>query len=508
MLCFNALISLTLILSVNPSTAIEKTKVYGRKGGSITLLVNQQPMGKVTSIIWKHNKDKAAEWFEEDGVLTPTYYLNYVNVTNLDMETWSLTISDLQPKFMGEYSAEVNNKDPSQSWDLIILAAVRKPAINFKDVCNVTSCTLTCEGETSQKLRWYDADGRQISSDSMITVQKKDQDMEYTCQLSNEVSNATSSVKVPRLGDPSSNSAGLAVGIALLLIIIIAIAFILLFTFFRCKSTPGGKRRRTPQEIRNLWAFMPCIDAGTGTGTDAEKGDDENLPMITPKPDTTEDAGKQPAEKPEVEAVPDSQPTKDSAPQTVNNHTAEKPGDEHASPETPSNNKEDTKEDAGTQPAEKPEEAVPDSQPTKDSAPQTVNNHTAEKPGDEHASPETPSNNKEDTKEDAGTQPAEKPEEAVPDSQPTKDSAPQTVNNHTAEKPGDEHASPETPSNNKEDTTEDAGKQPAEKPEVDAVPDSQPTKDSAPQTVNNHTAEKPGDEHGSPETPSNNKEAV
>ncbi|XP_062389461.1 T-lymphocyte surface antigen Ly-9-like isoform X2 [Sardina pilchardus] len=191
-----------LVLILQPVySSITKTKVYGLKGGSIKLLVNSLPMAKVTSIIWKHNKDKAAEWFEEDGESTPTYYLNYVDVTNLDMETWSLTISDLQPKFMGEYSAEVNNKDPSQSWDLIILEAVRKPTINkdFNSVCNTTSCTLTCEGAASQKLIWYDAGGQNISSDSTITVQRKDQDMEYTCQLSNEVSNATSSVKVPRL---------------------------------------------------------------------------------------------------------------------------------------------------------------------------------------------------------------------------------------------------------------------------------------------------------------------
>ena len=79
----------------------------------------KQVTEKVSAIIWKYNKNKVAEWFEKDDV--PTYFDIFESVTTLDMQTWALNISNLQPHFSGKYSAEVNNKDPTQSADVVHL---------------------------------------------------------------------------------------------------------------------------------------------------------------------------------------------------------------------------------------------------------------------------------------------------------------------------------------------------------------------------------------------------
>ena len=82
------------------------------------LQVEQVPE-KVSSIIWKHNQDKAAEWFE--GHAAPTCYNMFTSVTTLDTHTWALNISNLHPHFSGKYSAEFNNKDSSQFVNLNVL---------------------------------------------------------------------------------------------------------------------------------------------------------------------------------------------------------------------------------------------------------------------------------------------------------------------------------------------------------------------------------------------------
>ena len=83
------------------------------------MLKAEEVTEKVTSIIWKHNKDKAAEWFEGDDA--PNYYIKFKSVATLDTQTWTLNISNLQPHFSGTYSAEVNNKDPTQFVTLTVL---------------------------------------------------------------------------------------------------------------------------------------------------------------------------------------------------------------------------------------------------------------------------------------------------------------------------------------------------------------------------------------------------
>ena len=103
---------------ISTTFTISEDKVFVLTGGSIVL--QAEPVTeKVTSIIWKHEKDKAAEWFEGDDV--PLIFDKFTPVATLNTQTWALHISKLQTRFSGNYSAEVNNKDPTQFLTLTVL---------------------------------------------------------------------------------------------------------------------------------------------------------------------------------------------------------------------------------------------------------------------------------------------------------------------------------------------------------------------------------------------------
>ena len=113
---------------ISTTFTISEDKVFVLRGGSIMLQADK--VTRVSSIIWKHNKNKAAEWFEKDDV--PTYFDIFESVTTLDMQTWALNISNLQPHFSGKYSAEVNNKDPTTFVTLTVIGECSWKLFLFK----------------------------------------------------------------------------------------------------------------------------------------------------------------------------------------------------------------------------------------------------------------------------------------------------------------------------------------------------------------------------------------
>ncbi|XP_076119548.1 uncharacterized protein LOC143100347 isoform X9 [Alosa pseudoharengus] len=227
MLCLVLAINLLLIL-INPSsTDISNTNVYGAKGKSIELKVEKQPGGaKIRSIIWKHGKDKAAEWFEEDQEPPIKFGIFKTPSTSLDQDEWSLIISDLQSIFSGVYSAEVNNKDPTQSVTLTVIEAVSKPEVTKECIPESTNCTLTCKGtgDGPTLYSWNDNNYGPV-----LTVKSEDQDVLYTCNFSNPVSWETNSVSVPRTITTSASTTGgiiAAVILFFLFLLVLAVVFL------------------------------------------------------------------------------------------------------------------------------------------------------------------------------------------------------------------------------------------------------------------------------------------
>lgn len=87
-------------------------------GGSVQL-VGEVPSVPVDSVLWKWNKNKVVEW--DKGDQEPSYYSIFKNKAKLNMVTWALTISDLQPGFNGRYALSFNDVLTSKSYQLVVL---------------------------------------------------------------------------------------------------------------------------------------------------------------------------------------------------------------------------------------------------------------------------------------------------------------------------------------------------------------------------------------------------
>ncbi|XP_062389489.1 uncharacterized protein LOC134077867 isoform X2 [Sardina pilchardus] len=203
--------------------------IFGRKGGSITFSPEQVTKGtKVTAIIWKHNKDKAAEWYEEDKEEITVFNI-FTSSATLNNQTWALTISNLQPHFNGTYSVEVNNKDTDLRMKLIVLNPVKEP--NITTDCNSTSCTLTCEGEDSEHAQYSWTGRGSRSSGHIWTVERRAG--VYICNFSNPVSWEIRSIS---LTDDLPWGI-IAIGIAGIVLIAVFIAIVLRIHRFRKNRT-------------------------------------------------------------------------------------------------------------------------------------------------------------------------------------------------------------------------------------------------------------------------------
>nr|XP_029541374.1 uncharacterized protein LOC115144456 [Oncorhynchus nerka] len=148
----------------------------------------------ITSILWKHGKNKVAEWYKDYGL---DIYGTFINRTTLDQTTGELRISGLMKTDSGVYSVEFNSKLLDKTYTLSVIKAVPKPTIT--SFCNAkqTSCTLTCEGDTTDAepvtYSWKVGEGPWVVGGKLLIVSKSHtgnstNSYKYTCKLNNTVS--------------------------------------------------------------------------------------------------------------------------------------------------------------------------------------------------------------------------------------------------------------------------------------------------------------------------------
>uniref|UniRef100_A0A4W5NTX8 Immunoglobulin V-set domain-containing protein n=1 Tax=Hucho hucho TaxID=62062 RepID=A0A4W5NTX8_9TELE len=122
--------------------------LYHKVGGELVLKPDKSTVpDSITSILWKHGKNKVAEWDKDFGGLD--IYAAFINRTTLDQTTGELRISGLMTTDRGVYSVEFNSKLLDKTYKLSVIKAVPKPTITSSCNANKTSCTLTCEGNTT-----------------------------------------------------------------------------------------------------------------------------------------------------------------------------------------------------------------------------------------------------------------------------------------------------------------------------------------------------------------------
>ncbi|XP_063068915.1 SLAM family member 8-like [Engraulis encrasicolus] len=176
-------IPLILVISAI-SSAQTVTK---KKMGDFVVLEPGNKPDTLNSIVWKHGEDRAAEWYEGDPDVS--YYRIFNGGSVLNRSTCSLTINNLDKRFNGAYTAEINGLNPTKSEKLEVLDPVSTVTISLDRDCDddeSDNCTLTCKGtgDGPLKYKWTPS----LSSASVVMVPKGEKDTEYACEVSNPVS--------------------------------------------------------------------------------------------------------------------------------------------------------------------------------------------------------------------------------------------------------------------------------------------------------------------------------
>ncbi|XP_021464211.2 uncharacterized protein LOC110527331 isoform X3 [Oncorhynchus mykiss] len=200
--------------------------LYHEVGGKLVLTPDKSTVtDPITSILWKHGKNKVAEWDKDFGGLD--IYAAFKERTTLDQTTGELKISGLMKTDSGVYSVEFNSKLLDKTYTLSVIKAVPKPKITSSCNANQTSCTLTCEGDTTDAepvtYRWKVAEGAWEVGVKQFNVFKSDTGQsnngyKYICKLNNAVigEGKVSEPVGEVFGPEPSNTSTIVVGVVIL----------------------------------------------------------------------------------------------------------------------------------------------------------------------------------------------------------------------------------------------------------------------------------------------------
>ncbi|XP_064825993.1 uncharacterized protein LOC135542746 isoform X2 [Oncorhynchus masou masou] len=210
--------------------------LYHEVGGELVLTPDKSTVtDPITSILWKHGKNKVAEWDKDFGGLD--IYADFKSRTTLNQTTGELRISGLMKTDSGVYSVELNSKLLDKTYTLFVIKAVPKPKITSSCNANQTSCTLTCEGDTTDAepvtYRWKVAEGAWEVGVEQFNVFNSDTGQstngyKYICKLNNAVS-GEGKVSEPVgevFGPEPSNTSTIVVGVVILVLAAVITGFL------------------------------------------------------------------------------------------------------------------------------------------------------------------------------------------------------------------------------------------------------------------------------------------
>uniref|UniRef100_A0AAZ3NZL9 Ig-like domain-containing protein n=1 Tax=Oncorhynchus tshawytscha TaxID=74940 RepID=A0AAZ3NZL9_ONCTS len=208
--------------------------LYLKVGGELVLTPDKSTVpDSIISVLWKHGKNKVAEWDQGFGGLD--IYASFKERTTLDNTTGELRISGLKNTDSGVYSVEFNSKLLDKTYKLSVIKAVPKPTITSSCNPDKTSCTLTCEGDTTDAepvtYSWKKGERAWEDLDKQLSVSKSTNGIKYTCKLSNAVSSQVSEPVGEVFGSEHS-SIGVVVALVVVAIVAFAVIIVLLLLFF------------------------------------------------------------------------------------------------------------------------------------------------------------------------------------------------------------------------------------------------------------------------------------
>ncbi|XP_038854202.1 uncharacterized protein LOC120051418 isoform X1 [Salvelinus namaycush] len=219
-------------------------------GGELVLTPDKSTVpDPITSILWKHGRNKVAEWDKGFGL---DIYGTFKERTTLDQTTGELTISGLMKTDSGVYSVEFNSKLLDKTYTLSVIKAVPKPTITSSCNANKTSCTLTCEGDTTDAepvtYSWKVGEGAWEVVGKQLIVSKSDtgkstNGYKYICKLKNYV-RGEGEVSEP-IGqvfgsEPSEIDGGVVGGVVITIVALVAIVITVWLVWKKMKAAEAS----------------------------------------------------------------------------------------------------------------------------------------------------------------------------------------------------------------------------------------------------------------------------
>ncbi|XP_028847945.1 CD48 antigen-like isoform X1 [Denticeps clupeoides] len=265
------------------------------KGESVTF-TGVSYVGNITSMLWKWETSKVAEWEKEDT--EPTYYRKFTNRSSLDMKTWTLTLQNLESEFNGLYSLEID-QETRKTFQLTVYESVSKPNIDKK--CDSVNCTLTCKGVQSDNISysWKDNKGNRLSGNVWRVTKSTDLDVVYTCNVSNPVSWNNSSITEREMFPSDSHSVAVVVG-ATSAVFVVAVAVAVAVIYFRNRQHGSCRNQQqqnqsdaaaNQQQGIQLLNTQPgsCQNQQQQNQSDAAANQQPVFPLLDPQPGNAAD---------------------------------------------------------------------------------------------------------------------------------------------------------------------------------------------------------------------------
>ncbi|XP_054480084.1 uncharacterized protein LOC129111945 [Anoplopoma fimbria] len=178
-----------VLLFLQLSSAAADIPDYKKIGNSVVLKPDSavNPSAPIKSIRWTHGQDIAADWDGEEL----SYYRHFEGRSTLNISSGALTITGLSRNDSGRFSAEINNKKPSNSIQLLVISPVSKPHISIWCDPQMDYCLFTCEGNTTGAepitYSWVIGDYH-ITSTKVHKFTKEYREHRFACGLENPVS--------------------------------------------------------------------------------------------------------------------------------------------------------------------------------------------------------------------------------------------------------------------------------------------------------------------------------
>ncbi|XP_074483030.1 cell adhesion molecule CEACAM1-like isoform X2 [Sebastes fasciatus] len=265
---------LCVLLAVVSADPVKK--LYKKVGDEVVLKPGTIPVKP--PIIWKEGNNIAMQW---DGMETDPYRQFLVR-GSLNTTSGEMTITGLTRKDSGLYTPEINDVVQNTT-HLIVISPVPKPTVSESCDDEKTSCTLTCDGDTTDaepvSYRWKSGDTVKASTkEHRIT---KDDSSSIICELENPVSQE-SSLPVPnRLITAPGGKLNISTGVTVFIGLLITV--LLLVSLHRCKTGMWFFQKTSMPWETDFWGRheRPQTEAAESNGTTAQEPEqtDEETPM-------------------------------------------------------------------------------------------------------------------------------------------------------------------------------------------------------------------------------------